>query len=125
MSPVGTKREFSPERLEGRKPPHCRRSDVYVGPSVEDRPDSEPLRMRTYDPLRSWDLGLFRESIIDRFQDRDLGLANPPLGSVRRPSPTRGELFPASVSSSPTAACPIDQHVMLNPVAARPLRRVA
>ena len=27
MSVHGTKREFSPERLEGRKPPHCRRSE--------------------------------------------------------------------------------------------------
>ena len=30
----GTKREFSPERLKGRKPPHCRRSRVYVGLST-------------------------------------------------------------------------------------------
>ncbi len=34
MSVDGTKREFSPERLEGRKPPHCRRLGVYVGLSA-------------------------------------------------------------------------------------------
>jgi len=31
MSVHGTKREFSPERLKGRKPPHCRRSGLNVG----------------------------------------------------------------------------------------------
>ncbi len=31
MSVFGTKREFSPERLKGRKPPHCRRSGLNVG----------------------------------------------------------------------------------------------
>ena len=34
MSPFGTKREFSPERLKGRKPPHCRRSGLNVGSSL-------------------------------------------------------------------------------------------
>ncbi len=32
-SAYGTKREFSPERLKGRKPPHCRRSGFNVGSS--------------------------------------------------------------------------------------------
>jgi hypothetical protein len=30
MSPFGTKREFSPERLKGRRLPHCRRSYLNV-----------------------------------------------------------------------------------------------
>ena len=31
MSPLGTKREFSQERLKGRKPPHCRPPSPSVG----------------------------------------------------------------------------------------------
>jgi hypothetical protein len=30
-SSLGTKREFSPERMKGPKPPHCRRSGLNVG----------------------------------------------------------------------------------------------
>ncbi len=37
MSPSGTKREFSPERLKGRKPPHCRRSGLNVGSRAHSR----------------------------------------------------------------------------------------
>jgi len=41
MSPFGTKREFSPERLKGRKPPHCRRSASNVGlPTPHNAPVS-------------------------------------------------------------------------------------
>ena len=38
-----------------RLPPHCRRSASNVGSSSEDRPNSEPLRMRTFDGgLNGW-----------------------------------------------------------------------
>jgi hypothetical protein len=50
-SASGTKREFSPERLEGRKPPHCRRSGVYVGKLPVCRPISKRPRTRTCDPF--------------------------------------------------------------------------
>ncbi len=49
-SVFGTKREFSPERLEGRKPPHCRRSGPNVGSSPHCRPDSESRRRSAHDP---------------------------------------------------------------------------
>ncbi len=55
-SAFGTKREFSPERLEGRKPPHCRRSGVYVGILPVCRPNSKRPRMRAYDPNRTFAL---------------------------------------------------------------------
>jgi len=56
MSIPGTKREFSPERLKGRKLPHCRRSALNVGLSAEERPDSERSRMHTNDPNAKFDL---------------------------------------------------------------------
>jgi len=57
MSAAGTKREFGPERLKGRKLPHCRRSGVYVGKLPVCRPDSEYQRMRAYDPEPTLTMG--------------------------------------------------------------------
>ena len=50
MSVDGTKREFSPERLKGRKPAHCRRSGLNVGSPLHSRHSSEGCRRSAHDP---------------------------------------------------------------------------
>ena len=50
MSPHGTQLKFTGHHGYGSLPPQCRRSALNVGLSAEDRPDSEPLRMRAFDP---------------------------------------------------------------------------
>ncbi len=52
MTAYGTKREFSQERLKGRKPPHCRRSGLNVGSSPHCRPSPEGWRRSVHDPRR-------------------------------------------------------------------------
>jgi class 3 adenylate cyclase len=54
---AGTQAQFKAHRKEFFEPRsaqcgdgHCRGSGVYVGLSAEDRPNSEPPRMRTNDP---------------------------------------------------------------------------
>ena len=44
MSPFGTKREFSPERMKGRKPPHSRRTHRDARPwgALRSRAQIEP-----------------------------------------------------------------------------------
>ncbi len=50
MSPYGTKREFSPERLKGREPPHNGPSGLNVGSPLHSRPKSEGCRRSVHDP---------------------------------------------------------------------------
>ena len=73
MSAVGTKREFSPERLEGRKPPHCRRSGLNVGSPLHFRPDSESRRRATHDPKRPFKLGMVVVCNADKLAVHDSG----------------------------------------------------
>ncbi len=55
-SAYGTKREFSPERLKGRKPADCRPSPLKVGFPADGRPDSEGSRRSPYDPKAAFSL---------------------------------------------------------------------
>jgi hypothetical protein len=54
MSSSGTKREFSPERLKGRKPPHCRRSAMNVWLSLLSRHASVGSRRLANDPTKTY-----------------------------------------------------------------------
>jgi hypothetical protein len=54
MTAPDTQLPFAGVHGYGCLPPHCRRSALNVGLSAEDRPDSEPLRMRTSDPNRTF-----------------------------------------------------------------------
>jgi hypothetical protein len=58
MSPFGTKREFSPERLKGRRLPHCRRSYLNVVYPAVTTPEFRPARARAFDPKRPFTLGM-------------------------------------------------------------------
>ncbi len=48
----GTQLPFTGHHGYGCLPPYCRRSALNVGLSAEDRPESETLRARAYDPRR-------------------------------------------------------------------------
>ena len=52
-SASGTQLKFTDYHSKVGPPPHCRRSALNVGLLAEDRPDSEPLRMRAFDPLQT------------------------------------------------------------------------